>query len=83
MDCFIAFGAMFSVPFQTKTMFPYGKEKAPLVMLRVLDSSNAAAGGKAADAGLANKPARHPSGSWLFISLPLQSHKIKWNHLWV
>lgn len=74
MDCCIAFGAMFSVSFQTKSMFPYAKEKAPSVMLRMLDLSNAAAGEKAVDAGLANRLAGHPLGSCFFSSLPLQSH---------
>lgn len=73
MYCFIAYGATLSVPFQTDSMFPYLKEKAPLVMLRTLDSSNLAAGGRAAAAGLANMPEGHPLGSWLFSSLPLQS----------
>lgn len=73
MDCFIAFGATISVPFQTDSMFPYQKEKTPLVMLRMLDSSNPAAGGRAVAAVLANMPAGHPLGSWLFSSLPLQS----------
>lgn len=73
MDCFIAFGAMLSVSLQTGSMFPYLKEKAPLVMLRTLDSSNPAAGGRTVAVGLANMPEGHPLVSWLFISLPLQS----------
>lgn len=83
MDCFVAFGAMLSVPFQTDSMFPYPKENAPLVMLSMLDSSNRAAGGKAAAAGLATVPSGHPLGSWLFPSFPLQSEKMKWSHLGV
>lgn len=75
MDCFVAFGAMLSVPFQTDNMFPYLKEKRLVVMLRTLDSSNPAAGGRTAAAGLAKMPAGHPLGSWLFFfsPLPLQS----------
>lgn len=70
MDCFIAFGATLSVPFQTDSVFPDPKEKAPLVLLRTLDSSNPAADGRAAAAGLANLPAGHPLGSWLFLFPP-------------
>lgn len=59
MDCFAAFGATLSVPFHTDRVFPYPREKTPLVTLRLLDLSNLAAGGRAAAAGLAG----HPVGS--------------------
>lgn len=70
MDCFVAFGAMLSAPFQADGMFPYPEEKVPLVMLRTLDSSNPAAGGRSSGCRACQHASRTSFGLLAFFFPP-------------